>query len=343
MSQFRQNPLTGQWVSIAPQRARRPLDYEPNQETSQRTCPFCQGQEESTPEESLAIRSADSRANGPGWKVRVVANRYPFVTPELDNEDESAASALFPIRPGEGLQEVIIESPRHVSDVTQLSVSEWSDVLLVYRTRLRQLRDDGRWKYVLIFKNSGEAAGASLSHIHSQLIALPSTPADVEAMNDRLRLHFDQHGRSLLADVVEQEIAAGQRVIHESEHFVALCPFASRQPYEMQVIPKRHSANFDEIADAALSELAALLRDLIARLEKLFQPLAFNWLIRTCPFDTISKEHYHWHVEIVPRVTKTAGYEWATGYAVNIVSPETAAQQLQGLGTAVLGSRSEKR
>ena len=341
MSQFRQNPLTGQWVSIAPNRAERPLEFESG-DSSGGVCPFCEGQESGTPPESLALRNSRDGANGPGWKVRIVPNRYPFVSP-VAGVIPAFSDSLFQIRPSDGIQEVIIESPKHLSGVTDLSTSEWADVLSVYRQRLGQLQADGRWQYALLFKNSGEAAGASLSHIHSQLIALPTVPAAVENMLTRFREHFQKNGSSILTDLIDRECAAGERLVYESEHFVVICPFASRSPYELQIIPRRQAANFSEVADPLLEELAALLRNLIGRLEKVYESLAFNWLFHTCPFDTISQDYYHWHVEVVPRVTKTAGYEWATGYAVNTVSPESAAHHLRCLGGSAGEDLPEKR
>ena len=345
MSQFRQNPLTGQWVSIAPRRAERPMDYAESLDGSPaEVCPFCEGNERDTPLETLALRSADAPPNGPGWQVRVVTNRYPFVSVDhTDDEANLAGDDLFATRSGAGLQEVIIESPQHLTEVTQLSATEWTDVLGVYRQRLEQIQADGRWKYALLFKNSGEQGGASLAHLHSQLVALPTVPAQVAAMWDRFRAHYEQYGRTLLVDIIQRELAAGERVVSEGEHFVALCPFASRQPYEMLVLPKRAIGNFAEATDMELPALAALLRDLIERLGKVYADVAFNWHFHSSPFDTISPEHYHWHVEIVPRVTKTAGYEWATGNAVNIVSPETAAEHLRQLATPGAGGTAQKR
>ena len=330
MSQFRQNPITGQWVSIAPKRAERPSDFaDASLPDAQASCPFCEGNEQGTPEEVLALRPAGSSENGPGWTVRVVTNKYPFVANTGGNAAPQTASDLLPQLPGVGVQEVIIESPRHVTRMTDLTPDEVRRALGVYRQRLRQLRESEEWAYALLFKNSGAAAGASLEHIHSQLIALPFVPPAVQQSVRRQREYFGQTGRYLISDMILRELNDRERVVCQSEHFVVLCPFASRQPYEMLVIPRFRAANFCEIADDALTELAALLRRLTALLESALEPLAFNWMFNTSPFDTISSDHYHWHVEIVPRVTNTAGYEWATGNAVNIVSPEAAAARLR--------------
>lgn len=330
MPQFRQDPITGQWVSIAPQRARRPSDVQDAaQGSAERNCPFCQGREDQTPEEIFALRTPTSAANAPGWRVRVVANKYPFLAESSADPCGLADESFFPCRAAAGVHEVIIESPRHVTSVSELSVAELTDVLAVYRERLRALRRTGRWRYALLFKNSGAAAGASLAHLHSQLVALPDIPERIVNLLARSQKRFDQSGESLWGEMLRRELAAGERLVARTDCFVALCPFASRQPYEMLLLPAERAAHFSDLSDEALPELATLLRTLIQRLESALAPLAFNWMINTCPFDTIAQRHYHWHVEVVPRVTLAAGYEWASGYAVNAVPPEVAARRLR--------------
>jgi len=331
MPHFRQDPITGQWVSVAPERARRPLDFEDAlSSASQGDCPFCEGCEDQTPEEVLALRPGGGPANSPGWKVRVVANKYPFVAGEASAPTGTArGDDFFGTAAAAGVHEVIIESPQHLSRVTELSARQLAAVLAVYRDRLRQLRDEGRCPYALIFKNAGRAAGASLEHVHSQLVTLPMVPQRVLDAIGRAEGFYERTGRSLWEELLQRERASGERVVVETERFIAVCPFASRQPYELRVFPRRWSAHFSELADDALPELSALLRSLVARLETVVAPLAFNWMIHTCPFDRKSDQHYYWQIEVVPRVTPTAGYEWASGYAVNVVRPEDAAQRLR--------------
>lgn len=330
MPEFRQDPTSGQWVSIASARAERPVEL--SEEAAGGlvdACPFCEGHERETPGEVLAIRPAGSAADGPGWRVRVVANKYPFIEPIAAAPNATSGDELLPAMPADGLHEVVIESPHHVSRITEISDGEMGDVLDVYRRRLGQLRCDRRWRYGLVFKNSGAEAGASLAHLHSQLVALSQTPARVRDKLSRSASYYAKHGRTIWSDMIARECEARERLVSQTERFVALCPFASHTAYQLLVVPKAPAAHFSELADDALPELAALLRELIARLESLFNPLAFNWLIHTAPFDSMPAEHYQWHVEIVPRVTKTAGYEWATGHAVNAVPPEEAAQRLR--------------
>mgnify|MGYP002624017015 CR=1 FL=1 len=336
MAQFRQNPITDQWVSVAPERAARPIDYlsEDGHAAKQAVCPFCAGHEDQTPREILALPSQQQKSETAcPWRVRVVENKYPFVVPRrMEESEDEQPDAMFPSREGRGVHEVVIESPQHYTRVTQLTDDELAGVLWVYRERLRQLQDSGDWSYALAFKNSGEAAGASMEHVHSQIVALPLIPERIANICQRSERFHRQHGHTLWADMIVKERSDGSRVVVETDRFVALCPFAPRQPYELLIAPKQAATHFTKVADDALSELAALLHSLIARLEIAIDPLAFNWMINTGPFDTFSPEYYHWHVEIVPRVTKTAAYEWTTGLAVCSTPPEEAARHLRQLG-----------
>ena len=331
MPDFRQDPISGDWVTIAPERAKRPVDFDDSfhPHTSE-SCPFCEGNEHQTPHEVLALRPHGGITDGPGWSVRVVENKYPFVTADdVGNPARELMGLGLTHRPAVGVHQVIIESPRHVTRLSELEAGEMRDVLYVYRQRLRELRASQRWPYALVFKNNGAAAGASLSHIHSQLVALPMVPERIVRTLNTASEFFQRRGKSIWCDFIERECEAQQRIVARTERFVALCPFASRQPYEVLVAPLSQAAHFSELADDALPELAALLQLLIKRLEILLPSLAFNWMLNTCPFDTNSEQYYHWHVEIVPRVTAAAGYEWATGYAVNAVPPEDAASWLR--------------
>lgn len=333
MIEFRQDPLTGRWVSIAEDRANRPSDFDgPPPAGGARACPFCEGNEQETPHEVLAVRAADSSADAPGWQVRVISNRFPAFAVDADACEGGEPDELCLRQAALGVHEVIVESPRHLQSVTQLADDEMRVVLRVYRQRLRQLRADGRWRYGLIFKNNGRAAGASLAHLHSQLVALPDLPPQVQQKLDLSRGFFDRHGHSVWSEIIRRERADGRRIVTETASLVAVCPFASRVPYEILILPKQPADRFWEIGDRQADELAVLMRDLVVRLEEVLPEPAFNWLINLSPFDSLDEGHYHWHVEIVPRVTRLAGYEWATGHAINPVSPERAAEALRSTG-----------
>jgi UDPglucose--hexose-1-phosphate uridylyltransferase len=350
MPEFRQDPVTGRWASIAEERMARPFDY--GAETLPQTpgpCPFCAGEEHLTPREVLAVRN-DSAKDGPGWQVRVVTNKYPawspmgsverlnFDLPHLDSSaefarQESATHELYRRQPACGVHEVVIESPRHLTKVTELSSEELATVFCAYRDRLRMLRDERRWRYGLVFKNHGAAAGASLAHVHSQLVALPVVPTHAQERLASPRRFFDRAQHTIWTEIIRRELKARERIVMETKRFVAFCPWASRQPYELMILPKAAEHDFCEVSSAAAGELAELARALVMKLELVLEPASFNWMIHTCPFDSSPYDHYHWQIEIVPRVMRTAGYEWASGWAINPVSPERAAAQLRAAAT----------
>jgi UDPglucose--hexose-1-phosphate uridylyltransferase len=223
---------------------------------------------------------------------------------------------------------VIIESPSHHLNVTDLSVDHLATVVTVYRDRLRHWATDGRLKHAILFKNSGFAAGASLEHLHSQLVALPYVPATLQAELDGVARYHGAHGRCVYCDLVERETAAAERVVLRSEGYVAVCAYASRQPYETWILPERHTARFESIDDAELHAQARLLHDLLRRLQAASPGAAYNLLLHTAPFQA-PEAAFHWHWELIPRLTHEAGLEWAAGVYITPLSPERAAATLR--------------
>ena len=326
--QWRQCLITGRWVAIAPGRAARPHDFHPVQTAHGReNCPFCAGHEHETPAEVLTRRDPATSPDMPGWRVRVVSNKYPAVDGRLPLEQ--FGTGPFAGLTGFGVHEVIIESPEHVAATAQISAAQFAEVLWVYRQRLIDLRQDRRLKYGLIFKNLGEPAGASLEHLHSQLVALPMVPDLVEQELAGSLAYHRTHGRCAFCDMISAELAHGERVVMATDDFIGLCPYASRFPWEVWLLPRRHCSRFESLTDADLPRLAATMHELLARLERVLPLPAYNYYLHTTPFDSSDLEYYHWHVEVTPRVTNVAGFEWGTGFAVNIVAPEQAAEQLK--------------
>lgn len=331
MSELRKDPIVGRWVVVAKGRAERPNDFAaPPSERSTANCPFCEGNEPETPPEVLAYRREGSAPNGPGWRVRVVPNKFPALE-ATDERDVSrgAGNGLWERRPGFGVHEVILETPRHVRNTAELSVDELSEVYWAYRQRLAELRRDRQLAYGLVFKNVGQAAGASLEHAHSQLVATPWVPESVVEEVSGAARYFEREGRCVYCDLLQQEAAAGTRIVFETPEFAAFCPFASRFPHEIWVVPKRHGSHFDELARHATDQLAQMMHRVLARLETALDQPAYNSIIHTAPFDTQQLRHYHWHIEIMPRVTNVAGFEWGTGCFINAVPPEEAAERLR--------------
>jgi UDPglucose--hexose-1-phosphate uridylyltransferase len=336
MSEFRQDPLSRRWVIIGGERGSRPNEFvEAATRATGISCPFCAGHETETPP---AIASYSSNGKGK-WLVRVVPNKYPAVTnaPNGSGGWEQNSSALrapqpaLNAAPGFGSHEVLIESPRHVASLSDLTDAEAKAVFAAYRDRLLKLKAEGPYRYVQIFKNVGPAAGASLEHVHSQLVALSSVPEVIEQELKSCGEFFQQQKRSLLLDMLERELSAGQRIVRETEHFVAFCPYASRFGYEVWVAPRRHQPRYEDVAAGELGELSGLARDIIGRIERAVGQASYNYFLHTQPFDMPAYDHYHWHIEIIPRLTKVAGFEWGTGCFINHYPPEAAAEHLRSL------------
>src|SRR6267142_2679061 len=287
MSELRKDPVTGRWVIISTERRKRPTDFRPEtvQISPDPSCPFCEGHEELTPPELLAVRHNGSRPNMPGWNLRVVPNQFPVLRVEgtLDRQGE----------------------------------------------RIQDLRQDRRFRYIIVFKNHGTAAGSSLDHSHSQLIALPIVPREVRDEVDGAKAHFDAKERCVFCDILRQETRDLHRLIAENADVVAVAPYAPRFPFETWLLPRRHEAHFENSPRHEYASLARLLGDILRRINKTLGLPPYNLLIHTAPLAESATEFYHWHVEIIPKLTKVAGFEWATGFYLNPTSPEEAAQVLR--------------
>jgi UDPglucose--hexose-1-phosphate uridylyltransferase len=337
MPELRHDPIQGRWVIIATERSRRPEDF-PFSEPAPPggLCPFCEGNESKTPPEIAAIRNG-SGPNQPGWKVRVVPNKFPALRIEggLDRKGLGAYDQMN----GVGAHEVIIETPDHTLNLADAPVDHIRDVLWLYRERLADLLQDQRFKYVLIFKNYGAAAGASLLHPHTQLIATPVTPLTLVEELNSAKQHFLEKERCLFCDLIQQELESRKRIVAESAHFVALAPFASRFPFELFIAPKEHHCSFAETSDEMLARLAILLKEVLLRVKKCLKNPPYNFLIHTIPNVKAARKHstnwatieldFHWHIEFMPRLTQVAGFEWGTGFYINPTPPEEAAQHLR--------------
>jgi UDPglucose--hexose-1-phosphate uridylyltransferase len=328
-AELRKDPVVDRWVIIATERSKRPhANRTTTVSDGGEACPFCAGSEGMTPPEVLAYRDPSSNPNAPGWRVRVVPNKYPALN-SLGDIFQTTDSAYVALN-GVGTHEVIIESPNHCLSMAELGEEQVEDVLSAYRSRRIVLQNDQRWKSVLIYKNEGSAAGATLEHVHSQLLALPIVPREIEQEARALIAHYAATKRCLYCEMVDTERANGRRIILESAAFIAFCPFASRFPFEICLMPKQHSPAFDALANEELSELAFMLRQSLQRLLGIVDaPL--NYVIHSAPLRGLKREHYHWHLEILPRLSKIAGFELASGYHINTVAPEVAARQLRDI------------
>ncbi|MBN1808287.1 MAG: galactose-1-phosphate uridylyltransferase [Planctomycetes bacterium] len=323
MPELRRDPVLGRWVIVAHERAKRPSDFPVElQRKSPDFCPFCEGNESKTPNEIYAVRTRDSKPNTPGWKVRVVPNKFPALG--IEGDLDKRGHGIYDRMNGIGAHEVIIESPSHNISLTELSETHIEDVYLTYLNRVKDLDRDHRMICPMIFKNVGFTAGATLEHTHSQIIATPVVPRTVLQEMEGARRFYDYRGRCLFCDIIAQEKDEGVRLVEENDSFVSFCPYASRFPFETWVLPRNHQARFDKESPALMRDLAGLMRRTLLRLERALNLPPYNYMIHTTPFDNQDVEYYHWHIEIIPRLTKVAGFEWGTGFYINPVPPEAA-------------------
>jgi UDPglucose--hexose-1-phosphate uridylyltransferase len=330
MPDLRRDPIVGRWVIISTERAVRPRDFVPDHQARQPStvlCPFCPGREHLTPKEVLAYRPQGGEANRSGWTVRVVPNKFPALQVEGDMGREGIG--LYDRMNGIGAHEVVIETPEHTRSLADLSSNQVEEVLWAYRDRMIDLKQDLRFRYILVFKNHGAEAGATLEHAHSQLIALPVVPTSVLAEIDGCRTHYQQKERCIYCDILRQELSEGERIVAENSDFLAVTPFAPRFPFEMWILPKRHGAYFEESQKPQFEMLARMLSDCLRRIDRVLTKPAYNFILHTSPLHEKTGDFYHWHIELIPKLTQVAGFEWGTGFYINPVTPEEAATFLR--------------
>ena len=329
MPELRKDPVTGRWVIISTDRGKRPTDFvrESVQIKGTGFCPFCYGNEAKTPPEVLAFGRNGSGKDTPGWSVRVIPNKFPALG--IEGDIDRQGEGLFDKMNGIGAHEVIVETPDHKMTLATLPDKAIEEVLWAYRDRMLDLKNDKRFRYILLFKNHGEAAGASLEHTHSQLIALPIVPKRVREEVDNARHYYDEKERCIFCDMIRQEVETGTRMIIQNASFVAIAPYAPRFPFETWILPKQHSSSFENQSSAIYGNLAKLLRDILARVDSVLAKPAYNFVIHTSPIGEEINDHYHWHIEMMPKLTKVAGFEWGTGFYINPTPPEEAARFLR--------------
>lgn len=331
MSDIRRDPLTGRWVIIAPDRAKRPHDGrlrdDPKQAAPSAPCPFDEGNEGKTPPELLSCRPGGGAPDTPGWRVRVVPNRFPAL--EREGAAHRTATGPYERIEGIGVHEVVIESPEHITRAVDLPPEQLALALETGRERMAELATDDRIEYALLFKNSGRAGGASLEHVHSQIIATPFVPKTIAEELHRAEAYHHDVGHCLLCDLVAEEQRAGERIVAANDAFLAFCPFAPRFPYETWIVPTDHRPRFERSARGEIDALAAILHDLLVRLDAALDDPPYNAWIHTTPRALGDAAFYHWHLELTPQLGPTAGFERGSDCFINTVAPEKAAKHLR--------------
>jgi len=329
MPELRKDAITRRWVIIATERSTRPTDFVPSppEPDTSATCPFCEGREEKTPPEILAVRRSGTAPNTSGWQVRVVANKFPAL--RIEGSTELITHGMFESMGGVGAHEVIIETPNHNGHPGATSPEHLASVIWTYRERYRDLDRDERFKYLLLFRNHGRPAGASLAHPHSQLIALPIVPKSAMEELEGAQQHFAQEGRCAYCDIIAQERSEGVRLVYENSEFVAFAPHASWSPFEVWILPKSHVASFGTLSGSDILPLAEIMQQVLGRLQGCLHNPPYNYIIHTAPYEGKVGHFYHWHVEVMPRLSQVAGFEWGSGFYINAVAPEDAARYLR--------------
>ncbi len=330
MPELRKDPIIGRWVIIASERGKRPTDFPTaKKEFKGGFCPFCAGNEEKTPGEILAFRKEGSPENGRDWWIRVVPNKFPALNEE--GGLNRAGEGMYDKMNGLGHHEVVIETPNHELSMGDYDVKQVEEIIWAYRERYLALSKDSRLRYILIFKNHGREAGASLDHPHSQIISLPIVPKRVKEEIDGSLHYYNFKERCVFCDMIRHEERSQNRIVLENDDFISFSPFAARFPFETWIIPKRHCSHFKDIESSEVPTFAAILRDTLKRIKTVLDDPPFNFMLHTAPCTDPTQKypHYHWHLEITPKLTHIAGFEWGTGFYINPIPPENAAEYLR--------------
>ena len=325
MSELRQNVITRDWVIIASERARRPDHFlkqekeKPLLPSFRPDCPFCPGNEEQTDQETFRIGSEKS------WQVRSILNRYPALSPV--GERVRKVNGIYRSMTGVGIHEVIVEHPSHSMTPALMNVEEIEQIVTCYRERYKAIKKDPRIEAIIIFKNHGEVAGTSIEHPHSQIAATPIVPTQFRIRVEEAIRYFDDTGECVFCRTLKEELASAERIIVETKHFVAFIPYAAMSPFHLWIFPRRHASSFDEITPEEISDFALNVKTVLFKLYTGLNNPDYNYTIRSI---TVGEtDYFHWYFTLIPRVSKTAGFELGSGIFINTLLPEESAKFLR--------------
>jgi len=339
MPELRQNPISKDWVIIAPERRKRPDQFRhhtvqkkistPDREEKAQ-CPFCPGNEEICGKAVLAYHEEPGEDAQPKWTLRVVQNKFPALVEGIETSRITEGAGNFFIKMnGVGYHEVVIEHPEHFQTIATMPCQSVESIISSYIERYQALIQKPTVELITIFRNSGPGAGTSLRHPHSQIIASPIIPIHIRHMVEEAVRYFDTTGRCIYCTMIEQEKISGKRIISETDHFIAFAPFFSRSPFETWILPKKHRASFAKICPNEKKDLARVLIDMLQRLYHGLDDPDYNYMIHSAPYQEDPADYYHWHLQILPKLYKVAGFELGSGIYLNSASPEENAKYLQ--------------
>jgi len=336
MSEIRKDPASPTWVIIATERGKRPCDFAERNDVEEKKargkrkpCPFCGGEEVEAPIKAFSIWPGEIDKKTKDWRTRVLPNKFPALQPSVELT-QGEADHSYHLLSGVGGHEVIVDTRRHADELATMPKSQLEAIIRTYCQRYKYWHNDPRIAYVLIFKNYGLAAGASLAHPHSQLVATPIIPPRISQELEEAKTYYEQEKKCIYCEPIKiEENAKRSRKIWENDTIVALCPFASRFPCEILILPKVHAAAFDDLSEEEIGDLAQVLRNIFKRVDIVLNDPPYNLMIHSAPLRLPGLLYYHWHIEIIPRITMPAGFEWGTGIYINVISPEDAAEALR--------------
>jgi UDPglucose--hexose-1-phosphate uridylyltransferase len=341
MPELRRDPVIGRWVIISTERGRRPDQFRTTLAAEERLdrsekCPFCEGNESMTPPEIFALRKPGSHRNGPGWEVRVIPSISPLL--QIEGNIDRHGHGMYDLMNARGAHEIVVDTPRHQHEY-ELSKDQLVKSTGIVVDRIADLEKDTGIKYALVFRNYGEAAGGGhIMHARTQIIG---TPVNLKRVKEELagsKRYYDYKDRCIYCDIIKQEISGGKRVMAESRHFIAIAPFASRFPFETWILPKEHSCDFYRIDKARIPDFVELSQKVFLKIKNAIGDFPYNFVLHAAPFrrdvhkkgfwETIQHD-YHWHFELLPILTRVAGFEWGTAFYINPVSPEDACKAVR--------------
>lgn len=333
LHELRKDPLLGRWVAVLAH-SKLPSEYQlVVHEEDEHSCVFCRGREDETTAEIMSIPNKQAKTAGEWW-TRVVPSFAPIF--QVEGDLGRKGEGMYDKMNGVGANEIIIESPDHSVRPEDMGLEQMARVITTYRERICDLDQDPRLRYTLIYKNSGREAGAVFSHPISHLASTPIIPKRVKEELDGSKQYFAYKERCIFCDILREELRVGSRVILETRNFVAFCPYASKFPFETWLVPKKHNCAFQDIKTDEIEDLALILSSVLKKLRAVFKGLSFNYFIHSAPNRIPRKNHwhslgedYHWHLEIIPRLLRTSGFEWGSGFYILPTSPENAAKNLK--------------
>lgn len=324
--EFRKDPVSGDWVITASIRAKRPFGWiNDKNHDNFADCPFCPGNEKQTPPELFAIRKSNSKANASDWSLRVIPNKFPVL---MDHKNfDQISDGIYEKISGSGAHEVVIETADHNKELSDLSIEEMQAVLTVFKDRINNLKRLLHIKYVLVFKNHGQPAGASLIHSHSQIIATPMLPKRLEEEIEGITAYHSLHQRCIFCDMIQLEQKENKRIVELNAAFIALTPYSSRFPFEIWIMPVQHQHCYEKIEEDIFF-LAHILKATLRKIQVVLNFPSYNFVIHTSPCQEYETKKFHWHIELMPKLTHIAGFERGAGCYINSVLPEMAAEML---------------